>query len=99
MLKVKKKIRKNNKWNFYPLSLGLVSLKGLTKKIKKNYIGKGTTSEKFENGVKMPLNVEDLLKFQHTFKAEKYITFEVARMKNPYKYGRTHTPNVTVLEE
>ncbi len=66
------------------------------KSFKKNYIGKGTTSEKFENGVKMPLKVEDLLKFQYTFKAEKYITFEVARMKKPDKYGRTHNAYVTV---
>jgi len=68
------------------------------KAYKKNYIGKGTAHERLEI-VKVTLNVEELLKFAHEYEGNEYITFEVARMRKPDDYGRTHTAYVSKLEE
>lgn len=68
------------------------------KSYKKNYIGKGTQHETMEI-VKITLKVEDLLKFQHEYNGEQYISFEVAKMQSRDKYGRTHTAYVTTSEE
>ena len=57
---------------------------------KKNYIGKGTQHETLDL-VNVTLKVEELLKYQHEFKGEMYISFEVAKMQNTDKFGRTHT--------
>ncbi len=59
------------------------------KTYKKNYIGKGTQHETF-NLVKVTLKVEELLKYQHEYEGEMYISFELAEMQNPDKFGRTH---------
>jgi hypothetical protein len=68
------------------------------KTYKKNYIGKGTQHEAL-NLVKVTLKVEELLKYQHEYEGEQYVSFEVAKMQNPDKYGRTHTIYVNTREE
>jgi len=60
------------------------------KSYKKNYIGKGTQVENMEI-VKVTLKVDEVL--------NEYITFEVAKMKQPDNFGRTHTAYVTTREE
>jgi hypothetical protein len=65
---------------------------------KKNYIGKGTQHETLDL-VKVTLKVEELLKYQHEYEGEQYISFEVAKMQQPDKFGRTHTAYVNTREE
>jgi len=64
----------------------------------KNYIGKGKAHETL-NIVKITLNVAEVLKYQHKWEGEQYITFEVAAMQQPDRYGRTHTVYVSVMEK
>ena len=70
---------------------------------KKNYIGKGKEVETKEGKkldiVKVTLKVKDAMKFKHEFEGEEYITFEVAKMKKPDDFERTHTAYVTTKEE
>lgn len=68
------------------------------KTYKKNYIGKGTRHETL-NLVRVTLKVEELLKFQHEYEGDQYVTFEVAQMQQPDKFGRTHTAYVNSLKE
>ena len=68
------------------------------KSYKKNYIGKGTQVENMDI-VKVTLKVAEILKHKHEFEGNEYITLEVARMKQPDKFGRTHTAYVTTTEE
>lgn len=68
------------------------------KSFKKNYIGKGTQVENMEI-VKVTLKVAEIEKFKHEFEGEEYITFEVAKMQQPDKFGRTHTAYVSTREE
>ena len=68
------------------------------KTYKKNYIGKGTQHETL-NLVKITLKAEELLKYQHDYEGEMYISFEMAKMQNPDKFGRTHTVYVNTREE
>jgi hypothetical protein len=68
------------------------------KTYKKNYIGKGTSHETLDI-VKITLKVEELLKYQHTYEGEQYVTFEVAKMQQADKFGRTHTAYVNTREE
>ena len=68
------------------------------KSYKKNYIGKGTKVENMDI-VKVTLKVEDVLKFKHDYEGSEYITFEVAKMQQSDKFGRTHTAYVSTREE
>ncbi len=68
------------------------------KSYKKNYIGKGTQNENLEI-VKVTIKVEEALKFKHEFNGEEYLTFEVARLREPDKFDRTHTVYVSTLED
>jgi len=60
------------------------------KTFKKNYIGKGTQVENFDI-VRISVKKSELDKCSHEFEGETYVTFEVARMQQPDKYGKTHT--------
>jgi len=68
------------------------------KSFKKNYIGKGTQVENMDI-VKVTLKVEDVLKHKHEYEGNEYITFEVAKMRKPDNFNRTHTAYVSTLEE
>jgi len=68
------------------------------KSYKKNYIGKGTQNENLEI-VKVTIKVEEALKFQHEFQGDKYLTFEVAKLREPDKFDRTHTVYVSTRED
>jgi asparagine synthetase A len=68
------------------------------KSYKKNYIGKGTQNENLEI-VKVTVKVEEALKFKHEFNGEEYLTFEVAKLREPDKFDRTHTVYVSTLED
>jgi len=68
------------------------------KTYKKNYIGKGVQHETLDI-VKVTLKVEDLLKYQHEYNGQQYISFELARLQNQDKFGRTHTAYVSTRDE
>lgn len=68
------------------------------KSYKKVYIGKGKPSAKFPENIVVTLPVEEVLKYKHEFKGVEYITFEVAEMKKPDDYDRTHTAFVSIPE-
>ena len=56
----------------------------------KHYIGKGKQVEGFEI-VKVTLPVEGLEEAVFEKEGVKYLSFEIAKMKHPDKFGRTHT--------
>lgn len=64
----------------------------------KNYIGKGTQVPNMQI-TKVTLKVAELLKFKHEFEGEEYISFEVAKMQNPDKFGREYTVYCTTRED
>ena len=68
------------------------------KKFEKNYIGKAKQVEGLQI-IKVSLKVADILKFAHNYEGEDYISFEVARMQNPDKFGRQYTVYVNTLVE
>ena len=68
------------------------------KTYKKNYIGKGTRHETLDI-VKVTLKVDELLKYQHEYNGEQYISFELARLQTPDKFDRTHTAYVSTMED
>ncbi|MBT3385935.1 MAG: hypothetical protein HN778_03465 [Prolixibacteraceae bacterium] len=49
--------------------------------------------------VKVTLKVEEIPKHKHDYEGKGYITFEVAKMKQPDNFGRTHIAYVTTREE
>ena len=62
----------------------------------KNYVGKG---KKTEFTVKVTLRMEDILKFKYEKDGVEYFTFDLAEMKEPDTWGRTHTAYVTTPSE
>lgn len=65
---------------------------------RKQYIGKGVQHESLDL-TKVTLKMDEVLKYQHEFEGEKYLTFEVSKLQQPDKFGRTHTAYVSVKEE
>ena len=58
---------------------------------KKEYIGKGKRNEKLENIVKFTFALEDLQAVAYEYEGRMYVSVETSEMKNPDKFGRTHT--------
>lgn len=56
----------------------------------KHYIGKGTQVNDFDI-VKVVIPMEDALKATFEKNGITYLSFEVAKMKSPDKFNRTHT--------
>jgi hypothetical protein len=65
---------------------------------RKEYLGKGVRHEKLDL-VKVTLRMDEVLKHKHEFEGDEYITFEVAKLQDPDKFGRTHTAYVSVKEK
>ena len=68
------------------------------KTYKKNYIGKGTQVPNMSIA-KCTVKVSEMMKFIHEYEGEDYITFEVAKMQSPDKFGRDYTLYCTTREE
>jgi phage protein D len=64
----------------------------------KNYIGKGKQVAGLQIA-KVTCKLEDLVKFAYEYDGTEYVTFEVAKMKNPDSYGRDYTVYVSQSEE
>jgi len=68
------------------------------KTFKKFYIGKGKQVEGL-NIAKCTCRLEDLEKFSYEYDGVKYVTFEVAKMKQADNFGRDYTLYVSKKEE
>jgi hypothetical protein len=68
------------------------------KKFEKHYLGKAKQVDGLQI-IKVNLKVADILKFAHKYEGEDFISFEVARMQQPYKFGRQYTVYVNSLLE
>jgi hypothetical protein len=64
---------------------------------KKNYIGKG--KEVFKDIVKVVIPASELKNCIFESNGIKYVSFEVAKMKEADKYGKTHTCYYSTKEE
>ena len=69
------------------------------KKFSKVFVGKGVQNEKIEGIVRVTLDVETMSQFYHDFNGKEYFTFELAKLQEPDKFGRTHTAYVVTREE
>jgi len=66
------------------------------KAFQKNYIGKGTKVENLEI-VSVTISMEDAEQFTFEYDGKKFLKFEVAKMMQSDKYGKTHTVYVQSL--
>lgn len=64
------------------------------KTFEKIYIGKGKQIKDLRI-VRISLRVEDILEHAHEFNGEQFITFEVASLQNPDKFGNGYTVYVS----
>lgn len=63
----------------------------------KKYIGKGKQVENMDI-VEVSLNLSELQNHSFEYEGETYVKFNVAKLKEPDQYGKTHTVYVSVKE-
>ncbi|MBB6326962.1 hypothetical protein FHS59_002590 [Algoriphagus iocasae] len=63
----------------------------------KKYIGKGKKVENMEI-VEVSLNMAELQNHSFEYEGETYVKFNVAELKEPDQFGKTHTVYVSVKE-
>ncbi|MFC5626184.1 hypothetical protein [Algoriphagus winogradskyi] len=63
----------------------------------KKYIGKGKQVENMEI-VEVSLNMAELQNHSFEYEGETYVKFNVAKLKEPDQYGKTHTVYFSVKE-
>jgi hypothetical protein len=68
------------------------------KTFEKNYIAKGKQVKDLQI-IRISLKVEDILEHAHDYKGEQFLTFEVAKLQNPDKFGNDYTVYVNKLVE
>ena len=68
------------------------------KKFVKHFVGKGKQVNDLKI-IKVTMNIDGLKDYTYEFNGEKYITVEVAKMKNPDQFGREYTVYVSRQEE
>jgi hypothetical protein len=66
------------------------------KAFQKNYIGKGTKVENLDI-VSVTISMEDAEQFTFEYDGKKFLKFEIAKMLQSDKYGKTHTAYVQSL--
>jgi len=64
----------------------------------KNFIGKGKKLKDLEI-VRVTINLDDIERFIYQYGSSQFLTFELAKMKNPDKYNRDYTAYVSTREE
>ena len=69
------------------------------KKFEKVYVGKGQMPKEDLPIVRITMKMEDLKKLAYEFEGEELVTVEVAEMKKPDAYNRTHTVYGTIVTE
>ena len=68
------------------------------KKYQKKYLGKGIKVENMDI-VRITLKMEDVMLNKYNYEGRDFITFELAQLQQPDKFGRTHTAYVSTQEE
>jgi len=68
------------------------------KKYIKNYIGKGTENTNL-GIIKVTLKMDQAESFIYEKDGNRYLTFEISKLKEADKFNRTHTCYVTKLQE
>ncbi|MEB2780772.1 hypothetical protein U3A58_10240 [Algoriphagus sp. C2-6-M1] len=63
----------------------------------KKYIGKGKQVENMDI-VEVNLNMAELQNHAFEYEGETYVKFNVAKLKEPDQYGKSHTAYVSVKE-
>lgn len=63
----------------------------------KKYIGKGKQVENMDI-VEVSLNMAELHDHTFEYEGETYVKFNIAKLKEPDQYGKTHTVYVSVKE-
>jgi hypothetical protein len=63
----------------------------------KKYMGKGKQVENMDI-VEVSLNLAELQNHSFEYEGETYVKFNVAKLKEPDQYGKTHTVYVSVKE-
>jgi hypothetical protein len=63
----------------------------------KKYIGKGKQVENMDI-VEVSLNMSELQNHTFEYEGETYAKFNVAKLKEPDQYGKTHTVYISVKE-
>lgn len=63
----------------------------------KKYIGKGKQVENMEI-IEVSINLAELQNHSFEYEGETYVKFNVAKLKEPDQYGKTHTVYVSVKE-
>ncbi|WP_026956661.1 hypothetical protein [Algoriphagus vanfongensis] len=63
----------------------------------KKYIGKGKQVENMDI-VEVSLNMAELQSHTFEYEGETYVKFNVAKLKEPDQYGKTHTVYVSIKE-
>jgi hypothetical protein len=69
------------------------------KKFEKIYVGKGQNPQPGLEITRITLKMAELEKLSYEYEGEKLVTLEVAKMKTPDQFNRTHTVYGTVLQE
>lgn len=69
------------------------------KKFKKVYVGKGQMPKEELPITRITMKMEDLRKLAYEFEGQQMVTVEVAKMKKPDNYNRTHTVYGTVIAD
>lgn len=69
------------------------------KKFEKVYVGKGQMPKEGLDITRITMKMEDLKKLAYKFEGQEIVTVEVAKMKKPDNYNRTHTVYGTVITE
>jgi hypothetical protein len=63
----------------------------------KIFVGKGKKPQPWVT--RITLNVEELLKHAYEFEGKNLVTIEIAKMKQPDNFGRTHSAYISVRNE
>jgi hypothetical protein len=61
----------------------------------RKYIGKGKQAESMDI-VEVSLNLAELQNHSFEYEGESYVKFNVAKLKEPDQYGKTHTVYVSI---
>jgi len=69
------------------------------KKFRKVYVGKGQMPKEELPITRITMKMEDLKKLAYEFEGQQMVTVEVAKMKKPDNYNRTHTVYGTVITD
>ncbi len=69
------------------------------KKFEKIYVGKGHMPKEGMDIVRITLKLEDIKELIYEYEGTQMVTLEVARMKTPDNFGRTHTVYGTVFTQ